>query len=155
MRVALVAAFLGGLPDNDGAVSQMAAEDVQDAAASRRMASRVYSDARTLLVDCGQALKSHWHFSEDQWRELRTALESVVGPAVVESSDEAGRGLGCPLSSPRPERVVFEHGSSLFLSAVAHGVWFDAAIDGFGVLGHGAYSHDDHSFIPSLCCLVL
>ena len=57
-----------------------------------------------------------------------------------------GRGLGCPLSSLRPERVVFEHGSSLFLSAVAHGVRFDAAIDGFGVLGNGTYSHDDHFY---------
>ena len=47
VRVALAAAFLGGLPDNDGSSSQLAAEDAQDVAASRSVASRVYSDART------------------------------------------------------------------------------------------------------------
>ena len=148
VRVALAAAFLGGLPDSDGVSSQQAAEDAQGAAASRSVASRVYSDARTLLVDCGPALRSHWHFSDDQWRELRTALESVVGPSAVAGPDGVGRGLGCPLSSPRPDRMAYEHGSALFLSAVAHGVRFNTAIDGFGVLGHGAYSHDDHSFYP-------
>ena len=117
-------------------------------AASRSVASRVYSDARSLLVDCGPVLKSHWHFSDDQWRELRAALESAVGPAAVAGPAEGGRGLGCPLSSPRPERMAFEHGSALFLSAVAHGVRFNTAIDGFSVLGHGAYSHDDLSFYP-------
>ena len=131
VRVALAAAFLGGLPDSDGVSSQQAAEDAQGAAASRSVASRVYSDARTLLVDCGPALRSHWHLSDDQWRELRTALESVVGPSAVAGPDGVGRGLGCPLSSPRPGRMAFEHGSALFLSAVAHGVRFNTAIDGF------------------------
>ena len=123
VRVALAAAFLGGLPDSDDVSLQQAAEDAQGAAASRSVASRVYSDARTLLVDCGPALKSHWHLSDDQWRELRTALESVVGPAAAagpaEGVDEVLdarfplRGLSgwrmnmAPLSSSRLWRTVF------------------------------------------------
>ncbi len=59
VRVALAAVFLGGLPDSDGVWSQQAAEDTLGAAASRSVASRVYSDARTLLVDCSPALRSH------------------------------------------------------------------------------------------------
>jgi hypothetical protein len=148
VRVALAAAFLGGLPVSDSVSSQLAEADAQDAAASRSVASRVYSDARTLLLDCGPALKSQWYLSDDQWRELRAALESVIGPAAEVRLIEDIESIGCPLSSPRPERVVFEHGSALFLSAVAHGVRFDAAMNGFGVLAHGSYSHDDHSFYP-------
>ena len=77
VRVALAAAFLGGLPDSDGVSSQLAEADAQDAAASRSVASRVYSDARTLLLDCGPALKSQWYLSDDQWRELRAALSRI------------------------------------------------------------------------------
>jgi hypothetical protein len=83
VRVALAAAFLGGLPDEGGNTTRRSEEDALDAAASCSVASRVYSDARTLLVDCGPALRSHWRLSDAQWRELRVALESVVGPAVV------------------------------------------------------------------------
>ena len=148
VRVALAAAFLGGLPDEGGNTTRRSEEDALDAAASRSVASRVYSDARTLLVDCGPALRSHWRLSDAQWRELRVALESVVGPAVVADLACEQPCLGSPLSPPRPERVVFEHGSSLFLSAIAHGVRLGVAMEGFSVLGHGAYSHDDRSFYP-------
>ena len=117
VRVALAAAFLGGLPDSDGVSSQQAAEDAQGAAASRSVASRVYSDARTLLVDCGPALRSHWHLSDDQWRELRTALESVVGPSAVAGPDRVGRGLGCPLSSPRPAPTLRARWTNATLTA--------------------------------------
>ncbi len=71
VRIALAAAFLGSLPDNDCASSQRAAEDAQDAAASRSVALCDCSDARTLLVACNPELKSHWHFSEDRWSEFR------------------------------------------------------------------------------------
>ncbi len=40
VRVALATAFLAGLPDDDDALPQQTAEDAQDAAATRSLASR-------------------------------------------------------------------------------------------------------------------
>jgi hypothetical protein len=53
-----------------------------------------------------------------------------------------------PTSPPRPEQDTFAQSVHLFLAAIAQGFTAAGAMEAFGTLGRGSFSHDDECFYP-------
>ena len=88
--------------------------------------------------------------SEPQIGKVRQAFESVV------------RGTGShppippapvPTSPPRSEEKTFAQSVHLLLAAIAQGLPAAGAMEAFGTLGRGSFSHDDKCFYPESAAL--
>jgi hypothetical protein len=125
-------------------------EDAESRAEAVRRALRLYSHARAIISDCAEPLAVEWKLSEPQIGKVLQAFESVVGgtgsyppipPAPV------------PTSPPRLEENTFAQSIDSFLTAIAQGLPAAGAIEAFGTLGRGSFSHDDKCFYPESAAL--
>jgi hypothetical protein len=76
---------------------------------------------------------------------VRQVFESVVGGTGLHSLTPAAP---VPTSPPRPEVEIFAQSVHLFLAAIAQGMPAAGAMEAFGTLGRGRFSHDDKCFYP-------
>jgi hypothetical protein len=81
---------------------------------------------------------------------VRQAFESVVGGTGPHSSTPAAP---VPTFPPRPEVETFAQSVHLFLGAIAQGMSAAGAMEAFGTLGRGSFSHDDKCFYPESASL--
>jgi hypothetical protein len=149
VRVALAAALLCTDPP-DASAEPEAFEDAESRTEAVRRALRLYSHAWAIISDCTEPLAVEWRFSEPQIGKVRQAFESVVGgtgsyppipPAPV------------PESPPRPEENTFAQSVHLFLAAITQGLPAADAMEAFGTLGRGSFSHDDKCIYPESAAL--
>jgi hypothetical protein len=106
--------------------------------------------ARAIVTDCAEPLAAEWKLSESQLGKVRQAFESVV---KGEFSSLRMPVAPVPTSPPRPEVEIYAQSVHLLLAAVAQGFPASAAMDAFGTLGRGSFSHDDKCFFPENAAL--
>jgi hypothetical protein len=58
-----------------------------------------------------------------------------------------------PTSPPRPEVEIFAQSVHLFLASIAQAMPAAGAMEAFGTLGRGSFSHDDKCFYPESASL--
>jgi hypothetical protein len=138
VRVALAAALLC----SDLPAEPEPCEDVESRAEAVRRALRLYSHARAIISDCTEPLAVEWKLSEPQIGKVRP-FESVVGGT---GSHPPIPPAPVPTSPPRPEEETFAQSVHLFLAAIAQGLPAAGAMEAFGTLGRGSFSHDDKCF---------
>jgi hypothetical protein len=147
VRVALAAALLC----SDLPAEPEPCEDVKSRAEAVRRALRLYSHARAIISDCTEPLAVEWKLSEPQIGKVRQAFESVVGGT---GSHPPIPPAPVPTSPPRPEEETFAQSVHLFLAAaIAQGLPAAGAMEAFGTLGRGSFSHDDKCFYPESAAL--
>jgi hypothetical protein len=78
------------------------------------------------------------------------AFESVVGGT---GSHPPIPPAPVPTSPPRPEEETFAQSVHLFLAAIAQGLPAAGAMEAFGTLRRGSFSHDDKCFYPEKAAL--
>jgi hypothetical protein len=125
-------------------------EDVESRAEAVRRALRLYSHARAIISDCTEPLAVEWKLSEPQIGKVRQAFESVVGGT---GSHPPIPPAPVPTSPPRPEEETFAQSVHLFLAAIAQGLPAAGAMEAFGTLRRGSFSHDDKCFYPESAAL--
>jgi hypothetical protein len=152
VRVALAAALLCTDPPY-ASVESEPYEDAESRAEAVRRALRLYSHALTIISDCTEPLVARvveWKLSEPQIGKVRQAFESVVGGT---GSRPPISPAPVPTSPPRPEEDTFAQSVHLFLAAIAQGLPAEGAMEAFGTLGRGSFSHDDKCFYPESAAL--
>ena len=145
VRVALASALLSRQALASRAPDAREDERQDEAAIAR--AHRIYGHARAIVSDGQRAMADLWCMHPDQCALVIDQLAMVVGPARAAETRPAPGG-GTPTSGPRPARQPFSHGVFLFHAAVAQGMPLARALDLFGSLSTGAFSHDDRCFYP-------
>ena len=148
LRVVFAAALLASRQDTSAASTPADEAAVADTVERAR---RLYSAARSLVLDCPPSLERVWRMTDAQVSLIVSHVSRVVGLTPRGALARAPAGL--PTSAPRPEDCVFEHASHLFVAAVGQGLPLDRAMALFSCLGGGRYSHDDHCFYPCTASL--
>jgi hypothetical protein len=143
-RVALAAALL--CSDPAGASSgPEPREDAEARSDAVQCAVCLHSHARAIISDCAEPLAAEWKLSEPQHGKVLQAFESVVGgtgPPPLTSAAPV------PTYPPRPEVETYAQSVHLFLAAIAQGMPAAGAMEAFGTLGRGSFSHEDKCFYP-------
>ena len=132
--------------DPPGAASEPEShEDAEAHSEAVRRVLRLHSHAHAIISDCAEPLAAEWKLSEPQIGKVRQAFKSVVGGAGSPPHTPAAI---VPTYSPRPEEEIYAQSVLLFLVAIAQGMHAAGAMDTFGTLGRGSFSHDDKCFYP-------
>jgi hypothetical protein len=110
----------------------------------------LYSHSRAIISDCTEPLAVEWKLSEPQIGKVRQVFESVVGGT---GSHPPIPPAPVPTSPPRPEEDTFAQSLHLLLAAIAQGLPAVGAMEAFGTLGRGSFSHDNKCSYPESAAL--